>query len=202
MALADLFANNALVRLVTGDRARFSLAVSLIGVKTGERILLVGTGEGALLAALAAKAGLSGHVCGLDERPDATARAEAAAAKAGVLVDVRAQAYDTLPFDADAFDVVAIRPDGSLADETRLVAVLGEAHRVLRHGGRVVVVLDTARRGLAGLVSPGGSTPPPRVSADLARLTSAGFKGARLLAARDGWTFVEAAKPGRVHHQS
>jgi len=196
MALADLFANNALVRLVTGDKARYALAVSLIGVQTGERVLLVGSGDGVLLAALAVKAGLSGQVCGVDEHPGSAMRAQAVATKAGVLVDVHEQEYhDRWPFDDGAFDVVAVRPEGSLADEIRLASALGEAYRTLRPGGRVTVVIDQARSGLAGIVAPREAV-PARTEADIARLTDAGFKGARLLAARDGWAFVEGARPG------
>lgn len=197
MALADLFANNVLVRLVTGDKARYALAVSLIGVQTGERVLLVGSGDGVLLAALAAKAGLSGHVCGIDEHPGSAPRAEAVAAKAGVLVDVREQPhYDSLPFDDGAFDVVAVRPQGSLADEGRLGSVLVEVYRTLRPGGRVTLVIEQTRSGLAGMLA-SREAAPARTVADITRLTDAGFRGARLLAARDGWAFVEGARPGR-----
>jgi ubiquinone/menaquinone biosynthesis C-methylase UbiE len=197
MALADLFANNVLVRLVTGDKARYALAVSLIGVRTGERVLLVGSGDGVLLARLAAKAGLSGHVCGIDDRTGSAARAEARAAEVGVLVDIREQGYLPLPFDDAAFDVVAIRPEGSLADDSTLAMVLREAHRVIRPGGRATVALDSRPKGIRGAIdalAPGRDVPPARVTDDLQRFRTAGFLGARLLASRDGWTFVEGAR--------
>jgi ubiquinone/menaquinone biosynthesis C-methylase UbiE len=92
-----------------------------------------------------------------------------------------------LPFDAASFDVVvlldALRP---ILPEAR-VAILREAARVLRAGGRIVVVERAPRGGLAALVGPrreAGYSPEEW-------LRSEGFRAVRTLAERDGLLFIE-----------
>jgi len=54
------------------------LAVSMSGLKLGDRLLMLGCADTALAAALAAKVGLTGRACVLDESAD---RVTAAAAR-------------------------------------------------------------------------------------------------------------------------
>src|SRR5438094_175662 len=44
------------------------LAVSMTGVKLGDRVLVIGAGDPALIAALGAKTGLTGTTCGVIRR--------------------------------------------------------------------------------------------------------------------------------------
>jgi hypothetical protein len=75
MAISDLLADNVIVRLVTGRRAGRDLAVSMAGIQLGERLLVIGLSDAALLPALAAKTGLTGRACGVDPDTAAVERA-------------------------------------------------------------------------------------------------------------------------------
>jgi ubiquinone/menaquinone biosynthesis C-methylase UbiE len=175
------------------------LAVSMPGVKLGDRLLVVGCSDTALIAALASKAGLTGRACILDESDEIRERAAAAVEKDGVLVESFAARITTLPFEAGAFDVVVIRNALAAISEERRLQAAAEIHRVLRPGGRCVVVDDGRRGGLAGLIG-GASRTDPRYVADGGAsrvLSAAGFRGVRTLAEREGLIFVEGVKPGQ-----
>lgn len=166
------------------------LAVSMIGVKLGDRLLQIGCGDGGLLAALASKTGLTGHAAAIDPSPEAVARATRTAEREGVLVEITAAPVAPLPFGDASSDVVvmldALRP---LTPEER-TSLLAETSRVLRPGGRAVVVEPAPRGGLAGLLA---SRPDPMYSAE-EWLRSAGLRAVRVLAERDGQKFVEGVR--------
>jgi SAM-dependent methyltransferase len=183
MALSDLFAQNALVRWIRGDRQHYDLAVAMTGVRLGERVLQVGCEDAGLLAALGAKAGLTGRACGVDPDPGVAQRALASAEAAGVLVETSAAPYGRLGHEAGSFDLVVVRRLGALAEPGPLAEVLTEAHRLLRPGGRGLVVGGGSRGGAVD------------AAADVKVMVAAGFRGARVLAERAGWTFVEGLKP-------
>src|SRR6188474_3391853 len=84
------------------------LPVAMSGVRMGERALQIGIDDRSLAGAIAAKVGLSGHAAFAVASDDKAAQARNAGAAAGVLVDVQASTLDTLPFAADAFDVVVV----------------------------------------------------------------------------------------------
>jgi ubiquinone/menaquinone biosynthesis C-methylase UbiE len=99
-----------------------------------------------------------------------------------------------LPFAADGFDAIVVhagdRSLPSLADPAG-VALLREGYRVLRSGGRVIII-EGGPRGLAGLLRP-----RPRLlesAATVTGLSTAGFRAARLLAEREGYRFTEGLK--------
>ena len=178
---------------------RDPLVMAMRGVRLGERLLQVGIDDPAVLGALAAKVGISGHaaVVTVDERT--AERAQAAIVNASTLADVSVTADGTLPFDNESFDVVVIHSaNGLLAtlnDEVRL-RLLQDVLRVTRLGGRVIVTEAGERSGVKAMLSPapkrdvryeatGGTT---------AAMQSAGFKPVRLLADRDGYRFTEALK--------
>ena len=73
------------------------LPLAMCGVRMGERALQIGIDDPSLAGAIAAKVGLSGHaaIAVSDERTAAKARA--AGATAGVLVDVHVTPLDSLP---------------------------------------------------------------------------------------------------------
>ena len=175
MSLADLFANNYFVRLVRGRTGDYDLIVSMIGVKLGDRLLQIGGGDGLLLAALGAKTGLTGQVSAVEPEADAAARVKEQATKDGVLSEVQVAPPSHLPYDSGSFDVVVIPYPG--AD----LPGAGEAFRVLRLGGRCAVIARSA-----GAASAANAIPT--------LLQHQGFKGARLIAERDVYTFFEAIK--------
>jgi ubiquinone/menaquinone biosynthesis C-methylase UbiE len=170
------------------------LPVAMSGVRMGERALQIAIDDPALAGAIAAKVGLSGHASIAVADEISAARAREAAAKVGALVDVEVAPLQSLPFGDASFDVAVIHGiSGVLAsmEESMRVAVLREAFRVLRTGGRGVIIEAGARGGIRGLL--GG-----RAAGDgrgtVASLATAGFRGSRVLAEREGYRFVEGMK--------
>jgi len=182
MDIGNLFADNVFLRWLRGNSRRHDLATSMVGLKLGERVLQVGLADGVLFAALGGKVGYTGRACGVDDDAEVVARAARHAERAGVLVEARHTSYASLPFDDDSFDVAVILQTGGPA--TLKGGALGEVQRVLRAGGRVVVVGTTAGR------------PANAAGADwVGAMASHGFKGSHVLAERDKLVFVEAVKP-------
>ena len=172
------------------------LAVSMPGVKLGDRLLILGCSDIALIVALAIKAGLTGRACILDESEAVRVRAAAAVEREGALVESFAAPFTSLPFGAASFDVAVVRNVlGSIQQERRLPTG-AEVHRVLRPGGRCVVIDDGGRGGLAGLLGGRGDRGYASAGGANAILSGAGFRGVRTLAEREGLVFVEGVKPG------
>lgn len=168
------------------------LPVAMSGVRMGERALQIGTDDPSLTAAIAAKVGLSGHAAVAVASERQAAKANAAAARAGALLDVKVVSLDALPFSNDSFDVVVLhagRGTPSLNDASGL-SMLRDSHRVLRSGGRIVVI----ERGAHGIIARLRAPHLPQPGVAQTALTSAGFRTARVLAAREGYRFVEAMK--------
>ena len=74
----------------------------------GDRVLQIGIDDPAIASTLASKVGLSGHAAIAVVDDASAARAQSAAANAGILVDVKVAPPDTLPYDSDAFDLVIV----------------------------------------------------------------------------------------------
>ena len=170
------------------------LPVTMTGVRMGERALQIGIDDPSLAGAIAAKVGLSGHAAIAVRDDPAAAKARAAAAMAGILVDVRVTPFDSLPFPGDAFDAIVLHAAaGALPplEGAAAVAMLRESHRVLRAGGRMVVIEGGPRRGVAAWFR---SRQPPPPGAAAGALGAAGFRVARPLADREGYRFTEGLK--------
>ena len=176
MALSDVLAANMLVRWLRGDPGRYDLLTRMIGARLGDRMLSFGAGDPGLVSALAKVTGLSGRAVAHAASPEDAHHLMAAAEAAGVLVEVVESAPSALPFDEGDFDLALVD-----AVSAPVGTVLPEIRRVLRPGGRVVVVV---RQKVAG-------APLPQ---DVQVATSAHFKGARVLFERDGFGIVEALK--------
>ena len=169
------------------------LAVTMTGVKLGDRLLVIGGGHAKLVAQLALKPGLSGRACALDENAAMSARAAVAAERAGALLESETAPHTMLPHNEGAFDVVVVNHAlGSVQPERRIL-VLNEARRVLRDGGRCIAIEPSRRRGLAALVG-GSHVSSSEIESAFAR---AEFRAVRTLADRDGLTFVEGTKRHR-----
>jgi ubiquinone/menaquinone biosynthesis C-methylase UbiE len=172
------------------------LSVSMAGVKLADRVLVVGCSDPRLIAALAAKSGLTGRACAIDEDARRVEDAGRIALKEGALVETFTAPLHTMPFEAGSFDVVVLR-DVMHALEARAPAVLAEVLRLLRPGGRCMVIEGSQRRAAGGLSAVFGSREPSEESAESqalnATLKSVGFVAVRTLAEREGLLFVEGA---------
>jgi ubiquinone/menaquinone biosynthesis C-methylase UbiE len=170
----------------------YATARAMIGVKPGDRVLVIGAGNGELAAQLALVTGLNGRTLVVDVAPEAAQHVDRAAARAGALVEFNVAPTAILPLDPATFDIVTVnRPLARIPDRDRS-ATIAEAVRVLRPGGRVLVLEHAERRGLFGARPPAG----PALSGDAVRelLTAAGLRAARVLANAEGRVYVEAIK--------
>ena len=175
------------------------LAVSMAGVKLGERLLQIGIDDGVLAGQLAAKTGLSGTAAHMVSSDDEAVQVTRGAKKVGVLVDVRVGVLDRLPFDDSAFDLVVVHSaHGQLAGATgeERVAVLREAHRVLRQGGRLVAIEPGTATGLRSMLraAPAAQAAHDAAGGTSAALRQAGFAAVRDLGDREGLKFAEGLR--------
>ena len=133
---------DALVALLSLGRARAIRATTaeLAGIAPGEAVLDVGCGTGELTMRAAARAGPGGRVAGIDPAPEMIAVARRKAARAGRAIDYRVAAVEALPFPDGTFDVAlsSLMLHHLPGDLQR--RGLAEIRRVLRPGGRLLVV--------------------------------------------------------------
>ncbi|MSO45317.1 MAG: methyltransferase domain-containing protein [Acidobacteria bacterium] len=175
------------------------LALTMSGVRMGERLLEIGADDAPLLAALALKVGMSGSAVVAVDNPQAAALATDAAARAGALIELRVGPYETLAAEAGVFDVVVVHSTRgllhTLQTSGRADAVLRAARLVLRHGGRIVVIEAGHQDSLGGFLRPRRPTAEHEAAfGTAATLETAGFSPVRLLSERDGYRFIEGLK--------
>ena len=172
------------------------LAVTMTGVKLGDRVFVAGLGDTKLIAALAAKAGLTGQAVVLDGDQSALQTAGREIEREGGLVDLtHAPLASRWPFDDGQFDVAVLRDVLGALSARELGACLAEVFRTLRPGGRAIVIDGGARRGLAAIVGRPSGRPAYAAGGDAAAaLKAAGFAAVRVLAEQDGIVFTEGAK--------
>jgi ubiquinone/menaquinone biosynthesis C-methylase UbiE len=171
------------------------LAVTMTGVKLGDRLLVMGTADTALIAALAGKVGLTGRACALDASESATTSAARLIEREGALVETYTAPWTMLPFDAETFDVVVLRNVLNSIDPEARVRSAADVFRILRPGGRAVVIDDRSRTRLAGLVRTSSTDPQyERHGGAVHLLDASGFRAVRTLAEREGQVFVEGVK--------
>jgi ubiquinone/menaquinone biosynthesis C-methylase UbiE len=177
----------------------YLLIVGMTGVKMGDAFLQVGCAHGGRMAAVAGKVGLSGRAAVVAPDEPSAARARKAAEEAGVLVEVEVAPPARLPLADNVFDLAVVDDTaglfGTMRPEDR-VAAIRELVRVLRPGGRTLVVGAAPRGGLGAVLSRTTSGPPFVASGDAIKALEAdGFRSVRTLAEREGLVFVEGIKP-------
>lgn len=177
----------------------FGLVVGMAGVKLGDRLLQVGCAHGGRLGALAGKVGLSGRAVALVPDQASADRASKGAANAGVLIEVEIAPPTTIALDADSIDIAVVDDTAGLVgslNESDRASTLTEVRRVLRPGGRIMIIGIGARGGLSKIFGSGPAASSFATSGEAnAALERQGFKLVRTLAERDGLIFVEAVKP-------
>jgi hypothetical protein len=171
------------------------LPVGMASVKMGDQIALIGCADGGRLGAIAAKVGLSGRAAAFLPDEASAARARKGAAANGVLVEVDVTPTSRLPAEDAAFNIVIVDDTGGLLatmNPDERTATVREALRILKRGGRMMVIGSVPRTGLSALLSrsPGGPQFNPQPT-----LEAGGFKFVRVLGEREGLRFVEGLKP-------
>ena len=121
-----------------------------------------------------------------------------AAADAGVLVDVDLADVTSLPYGDAEFDLTVVDDTGALLEQLTdgdRAALAREAARILRPGGRVVLVGGGEPTGLNKLLAKTPASPLVVSGAATSLLEANGFGIVRTLAEREGLVFVEGLKP-------
>lgn len=114
--------------------------LELAGLRRGEAVLDVGCGTGTLALLAQQRVGATGRVAGIDPAPRQIARAHAKAARRHAPLDLQIGVIEQLPFSDQSFDVVlSTLMMHHLPDDLKRRG-LAEVARVLRPGGRVVIV--------------------------------------------------------------
>jgi len=121
--------------------AQREAVLAALDPRPGERVLDLGCGPGLLAAAVAARVGAQGAVHGVDVSADMLAIAAARELASGAAaVELSEQGVTALDLPDGAFDAAVCTQVYEYVDD--MAAALAEARRVLRPGGRLVV-LDT-----------------------------------------------------------
>jgi ubiquinone/menaquinone biosynthesis C-methylase UbiE len=127
-------------------------ALELAALEPGEAVLDVGCGTGTLALLAQERVGPTGRVAGIDPGPRQIARARAKAAHRHLSLDFQVGVIEGLPFPDRSFDVVfSTLMMHHLPDDLKRLG-LAEIARVLKPGGRVVIIdfaHGTGRRGNA-----------------------------------------------------
>ena len=116
--------------------------LELLKASAGERVLEMGFGTGHSLVALAKSVGPNGKVFGLDLSDKMLKLAKVNLTKAGLGERARLRCGDAtqLPYANGSLDAVFMSFTLELFDTPEIPKVLRECKRVLRRGGRIVVV--------------------------------------------------------------
>ena len=185
-------------------RTRIGNVFAILPPVQGRTVLDLGCGMGTFTI----ETGRAGaRAIGIDPAAAALEAARRVAAAEGVAASfVRADAAE-LPFAGDSADVVLAADLVEHLDDVTLARILGEARRVLREGGRLVIYTPSRshlfeRLRLAGLMTGDPSHIGLRTEAQLtAALAAAGFQAesSRFLPSHlPGWNVLEKLLSKRV----
>jgi ubiquinone/menaquinone biosynthesis C-methylase UbiE len=167
------------------------VGLAMVGAKPGQHVLIVGAAGPDLAAEIALVTGLNGRTV-LVDRGTGLGLVEAAAARAGALVEIVDAPLTMLPLDTDSFDLVVVQAGLASQPAGSRDQIVGEAVRVAAPGRRIVMIEGARRQGLFGLLA--SKTPALDESTGRALLERAGTVAPRLLADAEGLAFFEGRK--------
>ncbi|WP_433577585.1 methyltransferase domain-containing protein [Nocardia brasiliensis] len=158
-----------------GIRRLRTWAQDALALRPGERAVDIGSGTGSEVLAFADAVGADGVAVGVEPDPNLLASAERRAAQAGSIAKFHSGDAYGLPFGADSFDAALC--ERVFQHLTAPARAANEIARVLRPGGRVVVV--DSDWGTA-IVHPGERSVVREVVDTLISATTNPFSGRRL----------------------
>jgi ubiquinone/menaquinone biosynthesis C-methylase UbiE len=163
----------------------------MVGAKPAMNVLVVGEADPALAAEVALVTGLNGRtvVAAADERARSIVRT--AADHAGALLDFETMTAGRLPFDSDTFDI-AVLPQALSRRPDAHAMTTAEAARIVRSGGRVVVIEGERRS--SGLALWRKATPHMSGDQIVSLLNAAGLIAVRVLGESEGVIYAEGRK--------
>lgn len=129
-----------------GRLRRATLAAG--GVGPGDDVLDAGCGSGALAVAARTTAGPHARVVGMDSSAPMRARARQRSDRAGANIELIEGRAEHLPFPDASFDVIVLSLVLHYLPPDQAAQAIGEARRVLREGGRAVIVDFGRSRGV------------------------------------------------------
>lgn len=119
-------------------RAWKAYAVAVAGVRDGDRVLDIAGGTGDLARAFVRRVGARGTVVLSDINEAMLRRGRDRLLDEGLVLPTAICDAETLPFGGGVFDLVSV--GFGLRNMTNKARALGEMARVLRHGGRLMVL--------------------------------------------------------------
>ena len=124
------------------ERPLREAGLRLLAAVPGEHVLEIGFGTGHIVAELANVVGPTGKVFGIDLSENMAARAKDLLSSQGLLdrVSLNCGDAESLPYGDDSMDGIFMCFTLELFDTPDIPKVLAECMRVLRPGGRIVVV--------------------------------------------------------------
>jgi ubiquinone/menaquinone biosynthesis C-methylase UbiE len=114
-----------------------ALALELAELRPGERVLDAACGTGIVARLARSRVGATGKVTGVDLNPGMLEVARRSSEQEAPSIAWLKGDLEALPFTAGEFDVVLCQQGLQFA--ANKAAVLGELHRVLREGGRLIL---------------------------------------------------------------